>query len=77
MKRVDIDGKVEVLDAVNINHPILSNMKLIPNPKSVKKATTISCESLICSDGVMHVYDVNGESCPLSEVRAVTRLQSM
>jgi hypothetical protein len=59
--RVDIDGEFQVLDAVNIDHPILYNMKLIPNPKNVKKATTISCESLICSDGVMKVYDNSGE----------------
>lgn len=61
VSRVDIDGQVKVLDAVNINHPILSNLKLIPDPKNVKKATTISCESLICSDAVLEVYNKNGE----------------
>lgn len=61
VSRVDIDGDVKVLDAVNINHPILSNMKLIPNPKNVKKATTISCESLICSDGLLKIYNKSGE----------------
>lgn len=61
VRRVDVDGETKVLDAVNINHPILYNMKLIPNPKNVRKATTISCESLICSDGIMHIYNSNGE----------------
>lgn len=61
VSRVDVDGEKEVLDAVNINHPILSNMKLIPNPKNVKKATTISCESLICSEGIMKIYNRSGE----------------
>ena len=61
VSRVDIDGQVKVLDAVNINHPILSNLKLIPDPKNVKKATTISCESLICSDAVLEVYNKSGE----------------
>ena len=61
VSRVDVDGETKVLDAVNINHPILYNMKLIPNPKNVKKATTISCESLICSDGVMVIYNSSGE----------------
>lgn len=59
--RVDVDGETKVLDAVNINHPILYNMKLIPNPKNVRKATTISCESLICSDGIMKIYNSSGE----------------
>lgn len=61
VRRVDVDGETKVLDAININHPILYNMKLIPNPKNVKKATTISCESLICSDGVMKIYNSDGE----------------
>ncbi|MDG1334248.1 MAG: hypothetical protein P8P74_18080 [Crocinitomicaceae bacterium] len=61
VRRVDVDGETKVLDAININHPILYNMKLIPNPKNVRKATTISCESLICSDGVMKVYNSDGE----------------
>ena len=61
VSRVDLDGNVIVLDAVNINHPILSNMKLIPNPKNVKKATTLSCESLICSEGILTIYNRNGE----------------
>lgn len=61
VSRVDVDGEKQVLDAININHPILYNMKLIPNPKNVRKATTISCESLICSDGVMEIYSRSGE----------------
>jgi hypothetical protein len=61
VRRVDVDGETKVLDAININHPILYNMKLIPHPKNVKKATTISCESLICSDGVMRIYNSSGE----------------
>lgn len=61
VSRVDIDGEVKVLDAVNVDHPILTNMKLIPNPKNVKKATTISCESLICSEAVMRIFNRNGE----------------
>lgn len=61
VRRVDVDGETKVLDAININHPILYNMKLIPNPKNVRKATTISCESLICSDGVMKIYNSDGE----------------
>lgn len=60
VSRVDIDGEKKVLDAVNIDHPILTNMKLIPNPKNVKKATTVSCESLICSDGEMTIYNKDG-----------------
>ncbi|PIE86724.1 MAG: hypothetical protein CSA03_03910 [Bacteroidetes bacterium] len=61
VSRVDIDGEKKVLDAVNIDHPILTNMKLIPNPKNVRKATTVSCESLICSEGEMNIYNRNGE----------------
>jgi len=61
VSRVDLYGERRVLDAVNINHPILHNMKLIPNPKNVRKATTVSCESLICSDGVMYIYNSSGE----------------
>lgn len=61
VSRVDVDGKMKVLDAVNINHPILSNMKLIPNPKNVHKSTTISCESLICSEGILRIYNTSGE----------------
>ena len=61
VSRVDIDGETSVLDAVNINHPILSNMKLIPHPKNVRKATTISCESLICSEGILKIYNRSGE----------------
>lgn len=61
VSRVDVDGEKKVLDAVNINHPILYNMKLIPNPRNVRKATTISCESLICSDGMMRIYDSSGK----------------
>lgn len=60
VSRVDIDGNRKVLDAVNIDHPILSNMKLIPNPKNVRKATTISCESLICSEGELKIYNRDG-----------------
>lgn len=61
VRRVDIDGETKVLDAININHPILYNMKLIPNPKNVKKATTISCESLICSEGTMKIFNSEGD----------------
>lgn len=61
VSRVDIDNEVQVLDAINIDHQILTNMKLIPHPKNVKKATTISCESLICSDGILKIFNKNGE----------------
>lgn len=61
VSRVDIDGETKVLDAININHPILTNMKLIPNPKNVRKATTISCESLICSEGILKIFNRSGE----------------
>ncbi len=61
VSRVDIDGETKVLDAVNVNHPILSNIRLIPHPKNVRKATTVSCESLICSDGILKIYNRNGE----------------
>lgn len=61
VSRVDIGGKTKVLDVVNVNHPILSNMRLIPHPKNVRKATIISCESLICSDGILKIFNSYGE----------------
>ena len=59
--RIDAEGKMLVLDSVNVNHPILQNMKLIPDPKKANSATTISCESLICSEGKLEIYDNEGE----------------
>jgi hypothetical protein len=59
--RIDAEGKMLVLDSVNVNHPILQNMKLIPNPKNANNSTTVSCESLICSDAKLEIYDKEGE----------------
>lgn len=59
--RIDAEGKMLVLDSVNVNHPILQNMKLIPDPKKANSSTTVSCESLICSDAKLEVYDKEGE----------------
>ena len=59
--RIDADGKMLVLDSVNVNHPILQNMKLIPDPKKANSSTTVSCESLICSEAKLEVYDMEGE----------------
>lgn len=70
--RVDQYDNREVLDVIDISHPILSNMKLIPDPKKVQRSVTVSCESLIESDGSVYVYDQEGElvlvqHMPLSE----------
>ncbi len=72
ISRVDVNGNVQVLDKVDINHPILSNLKLIPDPKRVHKMVTVSCESMIDSEGEMYVYDAAGDlvlvkSMPMSD----------
>lgn len=59
--RVDFFGDKEVLDSVNVYYPILSNLKLIPDPKKVNKSMTISWESMIASRGFISIYDDEGE----------------
>lgn len=61
IRRVDIYGNSEVLDSVKINQPVLSNFKLIPDPKKPKRAITVTYESLIASEGTMTVLNKEGE----------------
>lgn len=60
ISRVDKYGEIQLLDEVDINHPVLSNMKLIPDPKRIKRSVTVSCESMIESGGTIYVYDEEG-----------------
>lgn len=61
ISRVDIYGSKEVLDAVDFTYPVLSNMKLIPDPKKVQRSVTVSCESLIESIGSVYIYDMEND----------------
>lgn len=61
IRRVDANGDSEVLDSISINQPVLTNLKLIPDPKKPKRSISITYESLINSEGVMTVRNRNGE----------------
>lgn len=61
ISRMDRNGEIEPLDFVDISHPILNNLKLIPDPKKVNKLVTISWESMIESKGFISIYDEQGE----------------
>lgn len=57
ISRLDRNGVVQELDKIEVHHPVLFNLKLIPNPKRIKKSVRISYESLIESNGHLYVYD--------------------
>ena len=61
ISRIDSEGDQEVLDFVDINHPILSNIKLIQDPKRVNKSITVSWESMIESRGFISIYNEKGD----------------
>ncbi|MCH2225395.1 MAG: hypothetical protein MK066_11560 [Crocinitomicaceae bacterium] len=61
IRRVDVNGDSEVLDSFSVNQPVLSNLKLIPDPKKPNRSIGITYESLINSKGVMTIKNKNGE----------------
>lgn len=59
IKRVDNSGKESVLDVVNINHPVLTNMLLVPVQGKANKLMTLSYDSKI--SGYVNISVVNGD----------------
>ena len=59
--RVDKYGKKEVLDKIEINQPILTNMLLLPVKGKANKLMTLSYDSLICAEGKIIVQNKEGE----------------
>jgi len=58
--RVDKYNKQEILDVVEINQPILTNMLLLSVKGKANKSMILSYDSLICSEGKITVMDENG-----------------
>lgn len=61
IKRVDESGKETTLDVVNVEHKVLSSLKMIPNSKARKNQFHISYYSLIESRGWIRVLNTDGE----------------
>ena len=59
--RVDKYDKKEVLDKIEINQPILTNMLLLPVKGKANKLMTLSYDSLICADGKISIQNKEGE----------------
>ena len=59
IKRIDNSGKETVLDVVNINHPVLTNMLLVPIQGKVNKLMALSYDSKI--SGFVNISVVNEE----------------
>lgn len=62
ISRIDIYGKVEVLDVININQPILANLSLIPIQGKIQEQIQLSYDSMICSHGEVVVLNQDGET---------------
>lgn len=61
IKRVDNTGKESILDMVNISHPILTNMLLVPVNGKVNKLMGLSYDSKICGKATITVLDIDGD----------------
>ena len=61
IKRVDQLGKETVLDMVEINQPVLTSLKMIPNSKARKYQYVLTYHSLTCSRGTMRVMNTDGD----------------
>lgn len=61
IKRVDNTGQESILDMVNISHPILTNMLLIPVNGKVDKLVALSYDSKIISTAKITVLDIHGD----------------
>lgn len=61
ISRVDEYGSVTVLDEININQPILSNLSLIPIQGKVDEEIRLSYDSMIWSHGEVSVTNQLGE----------------
>jgi len=62
ISRVDAFGNNEVLDIINVNQPILSNLSLIPIQGKVENQIQLSYDSMICSHGEVMVINQDGET---------------
>jgi hypothetical protein len=71
ISRLDKFGEIEMLDEVDINHPILIKMKLTLDPKRVNKFVTVSCEVMIESGGRLYVYNEDGELVDVNSMKLV------
>ncbi|MCH2229393.1 MAG: hypothetical protein MK105_03530 [Crocinitomicaceae bacterium] len=60
IKRVDNLGKETVLDVVNVNHPVLTNMLLVPVQGKVNKLMSLSYDSKISGYVNVSVIDEEG-----------------
>lgn len=61
IQRVDKFGSRAVMDQVNINHPALVNIYLIPATKATKKQVIVSYNSLLNSRGSITVLNQHGD----------------
>ncbi|MGB0914949.1 MAG: hypothetical protein ACPGVI_02705 [Crocinitomicaceae bacterium] len=61
IKRVDNAGKETILDVVNINHPVLTNMLLVPVQGKVNKLMTLSYDSKISGYVNVSVMNESGD----------------
>jgi len=59
--RVDKYDKKEILDMVEINQPILTNMLLLPIKGKANKLMNLSYDSMICSQGKIVVMNKEGD----------------
>lgn len=62
IKRIDQSGNETVLDVVEVNQPVLTNFKMIPNSKKTKRHQFVmSFHSLKSTKGTMRVINSEGE----------------
>jgi len=61
IKRVDQLGKQTVLDMVEINQPVLTSLKMIPNSRARKYQYILTYHSLTSSKGTMRVLNTDGD----------------
>lgn len=62
ISRVDKRGNVTVLDLVDVSQPVLTNLILIPHSKTANKQMIVSYNSLMYSQGVLTVFNLDGET---------------
>lgn len=58
--RIDQNDVKSELEIINVSQPILSNLLIIPVSKNINKEIITAWNSMLCSDGVVNIYDENG-----------------